>query len=378
MMERSDEAVNRLETPEPGVTIRDVAKLAGTSVAAVSATLNGSKSTTIRVGAATRERIFAAAAQVGYISNPIAKSLATGRTKVLGLMLPYANAFVDDNPFCRQVIDGIMTEAVNQHYNLMMYTATSGMGTSAHAANLVDSRIEGLLMVMPAADSEVFAKCEKRRIPYVSVLRDPVAGQYSVNADEYTGGFIAGQHLVNLGHTRIAHLAGSGDVSTSAPRRAGFVAALRAAGIEPDPRLIVTSAFDWKIGYARMRELLELPLQARPTAVFAANDLCAEGAMRAIREFGLRVPQDVAVVGYDDTNFATMTQPPLTSVHLPIAQMGTVAAKMLIDLLEGKVPDEPNPVLPVSLTLRNSCGAIVPALHSQTLSETKLSSLSIQ
>ena len=100
--------------------------------------------------------------------------------------------------------------------------------------------------------------------------------------------------------------------------------------------------------------------------------------MRAIREFGLRVPQDVAVVGYDDTNFATMTQPPLTSVHLPIAQMGTVAAKMLIDLLEGKVPDEPNPVLPVSLTLRNSCGAIVPALHSQTLSETKLSSLSIQ
>jgi LacI family transcriptional regulator len=377
-MNERDEAVNRNLGRHLPVTIRDVAKLAGTSVAAVSATLNGSKSSTIRVGAATRERIIAAAAQIGYTSNPIAKSLATGRTKVLGLMLPYANAFVDDNPFCRQVIDGIMTEAVNQHYNLMMYTATSGMGTSAHAAHLVDSRIEGLIMVMPAADSEVFQKCEKRHIPYVSVLRDPVPGQFSVNADEFTGGYIAGQHLISLGHTRIAHLAGSADVTTSGPRRAGFEAALRDGGVEPDPRLIITSAFDWKIGYARMKQLLEYPAPIRPTAVFAANDLCAEGAMRAIRELNLRIPQDLAVVGYDDTNFATMTQPPLTSVHLPIAEMGTTAARMLIDRLEGKELDDPNPILPVSLTIRNSCGALATPTMPQLKTETLQSSRSIQ
>ena len=112
--------------PTMAVTIRDVAKLSGTSVTAVSATLNGSTGGTIRVGESTRERIYAAAAQLGYVSNPIAKSLASGKTKVIGLMLPYADAFVDHNPFCNQVMSGIMREVVHRHYNLMLYTATSG------------------------------------------------------------------------------------------------------------------------------------------------------------------------------------------------------------------------------------------------------------
>src|SRR5476651_773069 len=153
-------------------TIRDVAKLAGTSVTAVSATLNGSTGGTIRVGQATRERIYAAAAQTGYVSNPIAKSLATGKTKVIGLMLPYADAFVDHNPFCNQVMSGIMREVIHRHYNLMLYTATSGFQLR-RAAMYVHSRIEGLLLVMPPADSSIFLKCCKRGIPFVSILHNP-------------------------------------------------------------------------------------------------------------------------------------------------------------------------------------------------------------
>jgi LacI family transcriptional regulator len=240
----------------------------------------------------------------------------------------------------------------------MMYTATSGHGVPSQAANAVDSRIAGLLLVMPAADTEVFAKCERRRIPCVSILRNPAEGHFSVNADEFAGGRLAAEHLISLGHQRIGHLAGTPDVSTSTPRREGFEQAMRDAGLELGPEWVVTAGFDWKLGYARMHDLLDLPVGNRPTAFFAANDLCAEGAMRAIRERGLRVPDDIAVVGYDDTNFATMTQPPLTSVHLPIAEMGVRAAQMLIQLLEGHAPDEANPVLPVSLTIRDSCGAL--------------------
>jgi LacI family transcriptional regulator len=347
------------------VTIRDVAKLAGTSVTAVSATLNGSTGGTIRVSQGTRERIYASAAQLGYVSNPIAKSLATGKTKVVGLMLPYADAFVDQNPFCNQVMSGIMREVVHKHYNLMLYTATSGVHRD-RAAMLVDSRIGGLLLVMPPEDSPIFLKCKKRGIPYVSILQRPTADSWTVNSDDFTGGRIAAQHLIGLGHKRIAHLAGSPDVVTTQPRCNGFRDAMSEAGIEVQEDLIVQSGFDWRLGLASTQALLRKGLRHMPTAIFAANDLCAEGAIRAIRASGLSVPDDVAVVGYDDTWFATLTQPPLTTVHMPIDEMGELAARMLISRLEGESSIDPHPTLPVSLTVRQSCGTCSPPLVNGT------------
>ncbi len=338
------------------ITIRDVAKLAGASVTAVSATLNGSRHGTIRVSEATRERIYAAAAQLGYVGNPIAKSLATGKTKVIGVMLPYADAFVDQNPFCAQVMSGIMREVVHGHYNLMLYTATSGVDLD-RAAMLVDSRIEGLLLVMPPKDGAIFVKCKKRNIPFVSILEEPREDHWSVNADDYTGGRIAAEHLIKLGHRRIAHLSGSVDVNTSAPRKQGFLDAMNEAGIEVPSELLVPSGFDWKLGYHSTQRLLDLGNDRMPTAIFAANDLCADGAIRAIRSSGMSVPDDIAVVGFDDTRFAEMTQPPLTTVHMPIEEMGELAARMMIRRLEGNTDIDPNPVLPVSLTIRQSCGA---------------------
>lgn len=235
----------------------------------------------------------------------------------------------------------------------MLYTATSGIGSPAQ----VDHRIDGLLLVMPPADSPLFQRCEKRNIPYVSVLLTPSAGRYTVNSDDYRGGQLAAEHLISLGHRRIAHLRGRSDVNTSAGRQQGFEDSLRGAGIPVDPRYVVQAGFNWQIGYQSMRSLLDLPQAERPTAIFAANDLCAEGAMRAIREHELRIPEDIAIVGFDDTRFASMTQPPLTSVHMPITEMGATAARMLIERLEGHEPANPNPILPVFLTVRNSCGA---------------------
>lgn len=335
------------------VTIRDVAKLAGTSPSAVSATLSGNTKTNIRVGKETRERIYAAAAQLGYSPSQIAKSLATGKTKVLGLVLPYADAFVDQNPFASEVMSGIMHEVVDRHYNLMLFTATSGMSYD-QIAMLIDSRVEGVLLVMPPDDGAIHLKCERRRIPYVSILRDPHEGAWTVNSDDFAGGVLAAERLYSLGHRKVAVFQGSEDVTTSVPRREGFLSVYREAGLSVE---VVPSGFGWRHGLTSMKQLVERPTSDLPTAIFAANDLCAEGAMRVAKEHGLSIPSDLAVIGYDDTWFATMTQPPLTTVKMPISDMGQRAAKMLIDRLEGIEVADPNPVLPVSLTIRHSCGS---------------------
>ncbi len=334
------------------VTIRDVAKLAGTSPTAVSATLNGSTGKSIRVSAETRERIFSAAAQLGYAPSQIAKSLATGKTKTLGLLLPYADAFVDQNPFCSEVMSGIMHEAVDRHYNITLFTATSGMSYD-QIAMLVDSRIEGVLLVMPPAEGSIYTKCERRKIPYVSILRRPQPGAWTVNADDQLGGELAAKHLYELGHRRVAVLRGSDDITTSEPRCAGFCSIYEQAGIEPR---IIPAGFGWRHGLLAMKHLLAGDPKDHPTAIFAANDLCAEGAMRAAKEAGLSVPEDLAVIGYDDTWFASMVQPALTTVNMPIAAMGRLAAKNLIDRLEGNLEVEQDAVLPISLTIRHSCG----------------------
>ena len=338
------------------VTIKEVAKLAGTSTAAVSAALNGTNSKNIRVSESTRERIYAAAAELGYLSNPVARSLATGKSRVLGLMLPYAEAFTDHNPFNAQVTNGILSQAIASHYNLMLYTGASE-GDPEQAATMVDSRVDGVVLVLPPGDSPIFLKCESRHIPYVSILRDPIEGTWSVNSDDVQGGKLATGHLASLGHTKIAHLMGNDDVSTSRPRLRGYMQALEEAGLPIEQSLLVPAGFDWRGGYATMKELLKRPASKRPTAIFAANDLCAGGAMRAIREAGLSIPEDIAIVGYDDTWFATMTQPTLTSVRMPIEDMGALAVKMLVDRVEGRQVEDPLPILPVSLTVRASCGA---------------------
>lgn len=351
-----------MQNKETAPTIRDVAKKAQTSVAAVSATLSANANSSIRVGQATRERIVAAAANLGYKPNRLAQSLVLRRTGVLGLVFPYSHAFIDRNPFCSQIMSGVIEAAVSAGYNLMLHTAAGDDWNAADDSSLIDSRVDGLILVLPEPYSPVVTRCIERAFPCVSVVYQPHLPEIcAVNADEYTGGMLATQHLLQLGHRRIAHLGGNPSAATTEPRRLGYVAALREAGVEPDPALIVSAGFDWKHGMAAMRFILdELSPDRQPTAVFACNDLCAEGAIRLMRERGLKAPDDMALVGYDDTWFATMTDPPLTSVHMPIYEMGGAAANLLIDVVEGRSPDQRQPVLPVSLTVRASCGASVP------------------
>lgn len=338
-------------------TIRDVAKAAGISVAAASAVLNGNVNQNIRVGEAARARVRKAAEDLEYKPNRLARSLATGKNGVLGLVFPYSGGFIGQDPFCAQIMTGVFEEVIREKHNIMLHTAAGDDWNAADADNLIDSRIDGLLLVLPMPRSAVIERCRSIGFPYVAIVCEPNDKDvYAVNADEFHGGKIATEHLIQQGHRKIVHLAGQEWIASTAGRCDGYEAAMREAGLTSEIQ-IVRSAFNREGGYAAMQVVLNLPDEEQPTAIFAANDLCAEGALRALREKGRRVPEDMAIVGYDDTWFTTMVQPNLTSVHMPIAEMGRVATEMLIAQIEGRqVPDRQR-ILPTRLTVRESSRA---------------------
>lgn len=336
------------------VTMSDIAARAGTTESVVSVTLNGAKSKTMRVGAATRARVLQAAEELGYKRDPRASALATGRNYVIGVMLPHSHSFAVPDPFYSLVTAGVASAAKSRGYNLMLYTAVAEEEGDRAAAQ-IDRRIDGLILVMPPDGTPIVEECHRQGIATVALLQNPDIAPLTVNSDDYEGGRLATQHLLDLGHRRIAHLLGRPDIHTSSARYRAYVDTLLAAGIFPDPDLVAAGGFDHAIGRNATRGLLNLSAEKRPTAIFAANDLSARGAMDAIEEAGLRVPDDISVVGYDDTWYASLTYPPLTSVCMNIDAMGQRAAELLISQIEGQIR-EGHPVLPVSLTVRHSSG----------------------
>lgn len=340
--------------------MRDIAALAGTTPGVVSVTLNGAKSKTLRVSEETRQRVLKAAAELGYKRDMRATALITGRSHVIGLMLPYVGSFKQPDPYYSIVTAGVAAGAYGAGYNLMLYTAVAEE-EGLRAAEMVDRRIDGLILVTPHPDTPVLDECHKLGIETVCIDCDPGQAPFTVNSDYYQGGKLAMEHLLGLGHRRIAHLYGHQGTFLREDRGQAYHAALSEAGIEVDPDLVLPGGFQRHMSLLSTRQLLALPTSRRPTAIFAVNDLAAHGALDAIAEAGLDVPGDISVVGYDDTWYASITNPPLTSICTCVDQIGQRAAEMLIAKLKGHV-EEAHPVLPVSLTVRRSSG---PPPHSK-------------
>jgi LacI family transcriptional regulator len=337
------------------VTMNDIAAKAGTSVAAVSVALNGAKSKTLRVGPEARTRILQAAADLGYRRHPLALALATGRSHVIGVMLPHAAAYTAEQaPFESIVVSGIVAAAAEKGYNVMLYSATAE--DEGRRAEMIDRRIDGLLLVIPPEETPIYAECRRQEISYVGIVCESHVAPATVNSDDFKGGFIATQHLIELGHRRIAHLVGKPTVVTSDRRLRGYKSALQEAGLETDEGLVRDGAFSFQVGYDSTRALMSAAPERRPTAIFACNDLTANGALAALRDADLRVPEDVSVVGYDDTWYSTLTSPPLTTVRMHVHELGRCSADLMISLLDGGEIEELHPVLPVSLTIRSSTG----------------------
>jgi len=329
------------------VTIRDVAIDTGVSVATVSRALSGNGA----VGPATRERIAEAAARLGYQPNDLARSLHGGATGTIAVLVPDIT-----NPFFPELVAGIQAVA-NERDNLLLLCQTGEDPATAgrELRHLRRKRVDGVVLVGGLSPDETLASAVEG-LSVVTVDRDTgLPGRWSVRADHRAGGRLATEHLVELGHERIAHIAGPQHLSVARERLAGYREALAASGIEPDDTLVVEGDFGEAGGHVALRTLLRRRREF--SAVFCSNDLAAVGALRALDEAGLSVPDDVSLVGFDDIHLAGYLRPALTTVRQPIHELGRRAATLLLEhAVAGD--GERHEVLEVSLVRRDSARSL--------------------
>jgi len=295
------------------------------------ATVSRALSKPADVNEETRKRVMTVVERLGYRPNAIARSLRRGQTKSLLMVVPTLS------PFFLEILDGAERAAREQGFSMLLGNDDLVAEQDLAYFDLVcDGRADGMISLtgwLPAA----FAPGLRPLPPIVAVL-EPLPGHSTpiVRIDHQSGAEVATKHLLNLGHRRIAHIAGHRRSLSAANRLAGFKIALAAAGIQHDPALVRQGDFTVSSGATAMKELLAL--KEPPTAVFAANDEMAFGAMTAMRSHGLSVPQDVSVVGFDDQAMAAIYNPPLTTVHIPRNEIGRRSVDELIKLINGEHP----------------------------------------
>lgn len=332
------------------MTIRDVAERAGVSASTVSHVINQTR----RVRADTRERVLQAMHELDYQPNRLARSLRNRRTQTLGVLLPN-NA----NPFFALVLGGIEAAAYDHDYNVILGNANDDPARElAYLDILLSKQVDGVVLVSTGADPQVLDFLAARNTPVVMVDRSPGDAYEdfpvdTVFTENMQGGLLATEYLIGLGHQRIACISGPSRINSSAARVVGYRQALAAAGLACDERLIVTGDFQHESGYRACEALLRLP--DPPTAIFVCNDLMAVGALCAIHEAGLRVPDDVSVVGFDDVPLASFTVPRLTTVAQPAHELGVRAVTLLVRRIMKRDVPAHHELLPVALIKRDSC-----------------------
>ncbi len=329
------------------VKMSDVARRAGVSVATVSKVVNGRYG----VAQATLDRVQQVIADLGYEASLGASSLRSHRTHVVGILV------AEFEPFSTELLKGASEAIGSTEYELLAYSG-GGRRTDVgwerrYLSRLGGTLIDGAIIVTPTVVDAHSV------IPVVAI--DPHTGPTglpTVDSDNFAGAVMAVEHLVALGHRRIGLMGGRPDLESARLREAGFRAALQAAGLEVDESLVVNGGFRPETATQPARELLDRP--DRPTAIFAANDLSAIRTIEVARELGLRVPDDLSVIGFDNVPESALCEPPLTTISQPLRDIGARALHLLIDLLDDKHDkDVPTHLqLPTALVERSSCRAL--------------------
>jgi LacI family transcriptional regulator len=324
------------------VTIHDVAARAGVSVSTVSKVINNRYG----VAAATQRRVLEVIAESGYQASLVAQSLRNRRTNVIGVLV------ADLEPFTAELLKGAANAIRGSGFELVVYSA--GGRPEDHTgweqrylSRLSGTLIDGAVLVTPTVVDV------HNGAPIVAV--DHHAGPTdlpTVDADNLRGGEIATTHLLDLGHRRIGPLACRADLESARQREQGYRKALELAGVPVDDGLIIKADYDPERSAEATRQLLTGP--EPPTALFAANDVSAIAAMDVARDLGLRLPEDLSVVGFDNVPESALCTPRLTTVEQPIQEMGSRAVRLLIDLIEGADPGPIHRSLPTRLVARDS------------------------
>jgi LacI family transcriptional regulator len=339
-----------MAAPPANVTIKDVARLSGVSSMTVSRVINGSE----RVSPETRQRVERAIAELGYVPSRLARGLIRQKTGTLALIVPDVA-----NPFFTLIVRGAEDVARRAGYRMILADSRADLTIERDVIEeMLAHRVEGI-MIAPVSDRSKghLQRLAKYGVDFVLIDRT-VSG---IESDVVTGDNVGGarrlvDHLISLGHRRIGFITESAEVSTARDRREAYEAALAAAGLPHDSSLIVYSTVDPPGGFEGMRRLLEL--DEPPTAVFAVNNLVAVGAIEAVRAHRLEVPDDVALVCFDDIEYASRLYPFLTVMAQPAETLGTLGTQLLLERIEGRAPEQPRVVvLPAQFVVRRSCGA---------------------
>jgi LacI family transcriptional regulator len=329
------------------ITIREVADKAGVSVATVSRVFNS----TAPVSSATRRRVFEAASALRYSPNLAARSLITRQTHTLGILLPDLHG-----EFFSELIRGIDQIANQRGYHLLVSNSHNNRHAVEVATRNMRGRVDGMILMAPDIDGDFLASIVPDHTPLVLVNSWlDLEGRDSLRVDNYQGAYEMVLHLRAHGHTRIALLRGSDSNFDARERQRGYRASLKDSGGEWGEELEIQGDFTESSGYAGALQLLAL--SQPPTAIFCSNDSMAIGALSALRTMGVRVPDAVAVAGFDDIPIAAYMTPTLASVRVRISDLGARACRQLLHALEQENQHEPiREVIPTELIPRQSCG----------------------
>jgi LacI family transcriptional regulator len=332
------------------VTIRDVARHAGVSPMTVSRVINGSA----QVSPGARARVEQAIAELGYVPSRLARGLSAQRTRTLAVIVPDVA-----NPFFTLVVRGAEEVARRAGYGVILCDTRADLDAERQVIEeMIAHRVDGIV-IAPVSDRsrDHLRRLVKFDVPFVLVDRTvPGIDADAVRGDSLDGARQLVEHLLSLGHRRIGLIVESDEVSTARERRRGYEQTLEAGGVPLDPALVAEATADPDGGFQGMRRLLALA--ERPTAVFTVNNLVALGAIEAVRDAELDVPDDVALVCFDDIAYASRLYPFLTVMEQPAETFGTMGTQLLLERIDRRGPERKHlVVLPAEFVVRRSCGA---------------------
>ncbi len=325
-------------------TLQDVALQAGVSAMTASVVLNGATSST-RVSQATHARVVEAAEKLSYRRNAVAHGLSRRRMESIGVVA--AIDFGEVNLYFLEGLNGILEESAVHEQITTVYSISDWQKDEQKILQFCDSRVDGMILIAPYFTAEFNEKLPKHT-PFVSMHSNYILqNSYNLSVDNEGGAYSIVRHLIEQGHRRIIHLAAPDNLLEAQLRLQGYRRALAEANIAYDANLVIAGEYSSRSGYSCITEMLQVRMpQPFPTAVFCASDTIASGCLDGLYNANLRVPEDISVVGFDDTLMARITSPPLTTVRQPFRKMGRRAVEVLIKMIRGEIdlaqPEQPS------------------------------------
>jgi len=331
------------------LTLEDIARLSGVSRSTVSRVINYD----VNVKEETRQKVLEIIRDINFQPNLAARGLATGRTNVIGVVIPTKVAVIFTDPYFPLLLQGVSSACNNHTYSVMLWLAEPEYERRMISRILHNGLVDGAVVSSALINDPIVNSLFESKMPFILIGRHPSKDVNFLDVDNLQAGRKATLHLLRLGYKRVATITGSQDQVAGYDRYQGYLQALQDYDRTIKSELVAKGDFTEEGGYNAMARLIP----QKPDAVFAASDMMAYGAMRAIHEANLRIPEDVAVVGFDDIPASARTTPTLTTVRQPIQHMGSKAVEVLINIIENDIKSTMQMIIDTELVVRESCGA---------------------